>query len=493
MTNKNFISLIERLTAFACVALLTTIGITSPAGSQEIAATTNGPLKLNREIGQQVQFTQPKGSIEVVTSSGQFLNLEVSKGRLVRLDRPAATVFVADPEIANIQVKSPSLIYLLGKKPGETTLYAVDEKERVLANIDISVTHNLGRLRSILDEFHPGSGVKVASINGTLVLDGTVSSASTAEDMRRLAASFVGDEKDIINRLGINAPNQVNLRVRVAEVSRGVDKQLGFNWSILGSIGGFSLGLATTNPFAGTVTQQTLSAARSIGGWDFNTVIDALEEEGLVTVMAEPNLTALSGETASFLAGGEFPILVPDSDGRVTIEFKKFGVSLAFTPTLLGENRVNMHVRPEVSALSSTNSVTLNNFEVPSLTTRRAETTVELGSGQSFAIAGLLQNNVTHDISKFPGLGDVPVIGSLFKSDRFQRDESELVIIITPYIVKPISNRKLATPTDGFVPPHDIERIFVGGLNRRNPNPGKPVTVGRDGKTLIGPVGFQLD
>ena len=152
-----------------------------------------------------------------------------------------------------------------------------------------------------------------------------------------------------------------------------------------------------------------------------------------------------------------------------------------------------MHVRPEVSQLSSTNSVTLNSFVVPSLTTRRAETTVELGSGQSFAIAGLLQNNVTHDISKFPGLGDVPVLGGLFKSDRFQRDESELVIIITPYIVKPVSNNKLATPVDGFAPPHDIERIFTGGVNRRNPNPGQPVTVGRGGKTLIGPVGFQLD
>ncbi|MBT4934210.1 MAG: type II and III secretion system protein family protein [Rhodospirillaceae bacterium] len=493
MTNKKSMPLTTRLSGFVLIAAFALVMSASAAKAQQVASTTTGPLKLQASVGQQIQFTRPSGTVDVVSSSGQSLELEVSKGRLIRLDRPAQTVFVADPEIANIQVKSPSLIYLLGKKPGQTTLYAVDSKERVLANIDITVTHNLGRLRGILDELHPGSGVRVASINGTLVLDGTVPSASAAEDMRRLAASFAGDEKNIINRLGITAPNQVNLRVRVAEVSRGVDKQLGFNWSILGSIGGFSLGLATTNPFAGAVTQNTLSLGKNIAGWDFNTVIDALEEEGLVSVLAEPNLTALSGETASFLAGGEFPILVPDSDGRVTIEFKKFGVSLAFTPTLLGEDRVNMHVRPEVSQLSSTNSVTLNSFVVPSLTTRRAETTVELGSGQSFAIAGLLQNNVTHDISKFPGLGDVPVLGGLFKSDRFQRDESELVIIITPYIVKPVSNNKLAAPTDGFAPPHDIERIFTGGVNRRNPNPGQPVTVGRGGKTLIGPVGFQLD
>lgn len=461
------------LTASAMLGLL--FGAT-PAPAQQIANLAPGT-----------------GNVEVVASAGNRLQLEVSKGRLVRLASPAATVFIADPEVANIQVKSPSLIYVLGKKPGETTLFAVDAKERVLANIDVSVTHNLNALRGVLEELYPDSGVSVSSISGNLVLDGVVPSASVAEDMRRLALSFAGDSDNIINRLGVAAPNQINLRVRVAEVSRDIDKQLGFNWSVLGSIGGFALGLGSTNPFSGSVTQQTVTAAAGLGNWDFNAVIDALEEEGLVTVMAEPNLTALSGETASFLAGGEFPILVPDSQGNVTIEFKKFGVSLAFTPTLLGEDRINMNVRPEVSQISSTNSITLNNYSVPSLTTRRAETTVELGSGQSFAIAGLLQNNVTHDISKFPGLGDVPMIGGLFKSDRFQRDESELVIIITPYIVKPVSSRKLASPTDGFVPPHDVERLFSNGTNRRNPKKGKPVTIGSEGKSLIGPVGFQFD
>ena len=242
------------------------------------------------------------------------------------------------------------------------------------------------------------------------------------------------------------------------------------------------------------MTQHTLSASGiGIGAFDLNAVIDALEEEGLISVLAEPNLTALTGEAASFLAGGEFPILVPDSDGRVTIEFKKFGVSLSFTPTLIGQDRVNLHVRPEVSQLSSTNAVTLNNFQVPSLTTRRADTTVELGSGQSFAIAGLIQNNVTHDISKFPGLGDVPVLGSLFKSDRFQREESELVIIVTPYVVRPVSRPRLASPTDGLQSPHDWERIVNGGTHRQQPSAGSPVTIDRHGESLIGPVGFLLD
>ena len=443
----------------------------------------------------------PAGAVEFVTGSGTFLQLEVNKGRLVRLDRPAGTVFIADPEIADIQVKSPTLVDLLGKKAGETTLYAVDEGENVLASVAIRVNLNLSRLRDAIRKLDPRSDVEVTSIDDTLVLEGVVRSASIAEDVRRLAVRIAGDEEAVINRLGVDAPNQVNLRVRIAEISRGVDKQLGFNWQILGTLGGLSLGLAMTNPFASAVSvvnslgslTQGASAAWEVEGWDFNAVIDALEEEGLVTILAEPNLTALTGETASFLAGGEFPILVPDSNGRVTIEFKKFGVSLAFTPTVIGETRINLHVQPEVSQLSSKNSVTLNNFVVPSLTTRRAETTVELGSGQSFAIAGLLQNNVTHDIRKFPGLGDIPVLGALFRSDRFQRDETELVIIVTPYVVRPTSRMRLAAPTDGFVPPHDVERLITGGTHRRNPVVGKPLTVDGDGKALIGPVGFQLN
>jgi len=330
------------------------------AQAQDMAAATKGPVDLDRAAGRQVQFTRPQftsptGSVEVVTGAVDSLEIGVSKGRLVRLDRPAATVFVADPEIANIQVKSPSLVYLLGKAPGETTLFAVDARERVLANIDIRVTHDLGRMQEVFDRLHPDSGVQLASINGSVVLEGTVQSATEAEDMRSLVATFTGDDKKIINRLGISAPNQVNLRVRVAEISRSVDKQLGFNWNILGSIGGFSLGLTTANSFAAAVTQHTVSAARSFGKWDINAVIDALEQEGLVSVLAEPNLTALSGETASFLAGGEFPILVPDGNSNITIEFKKFGVSLAFTPTLLGTDRINMHVLPEVSQISTAN------------------------------------------------------------------------------------------------------------------------------------------
>lgn len=433
-------------------------------------------------------------SVEIVSRDHHSMAIEVHKGRLIKLQRAASTVFVADPEIADVQVKSPTLIYILGKGPGETTLFAVDGREQVLASVDLHISHNLDRIRSSILAMNPDSDVQVTSVGDTLVIDGTVASASMAENIRRIAVGAVGDPKKVVLRVGVDAPTQVNLRVRVAEVSRDIDKQLGFNWTIAGQIAGMAVGISTANPFKANLTTQRLSLSGvNINQFDLNTVIDALEQEGLISVLAEPNLTALSGETASFLAGGEFPILVPDSDGRVTIEFKKFGVSLSFTPTLIGADRVNLHVRPEVSQLSSTNAVTLNNFQIPSLTTRRADTTVELGSGQSFAIAGLIQNNVTHDISKFPGLGDVPVLGGLFKSDRFQREESELVIIVTPYVVRPVNRNRLASPTDGFEPPHDAERFANGGTNRQKPTAGQPVTVTREGESLIGPVGFLLD
>ncbi|MBO6521983.1 MAG: type II and III secretion system protein family protein [Rhodospirillales bacterium] len=433
-------------------------------------------------------------ALEVVSRGHHEMPIELNKGKLIKLRAAAQTVFVANPEIADVQIKSPTLVYVLGKAAGETTLFAVDRREQVLASIDLHVSHNLDKINQSIRTLHPNADVVLNSVGDTVVVDGMVDSVSTAENIRRVAAGAVGGPEKVLLRLGVNAPTQINLRVRVAEVSRDIDKQLGFNWSIAGSAAGIAFGIATSNPFNSSVTQHTLSASGlSIGGFDLNAVIDALEEEGLISVLAEPNLTALSGEAASFLAGGEFPILVPDSDGRVTIEFKKFGVSLSFTPTLIGRDRVNLHVRPEVSQLSTTNAVTLNNFQIPSLTTRRADTTVELGSGQSFAIAGLIQNNVTHDISKFPGLGDVPVLGGLFKSDRFQREESELVIIVTPYVVRPVSPNRLAAPTDGLESPHDFERIVNGGTHRQKPSAPQPVTISREGESLIGPVGFLLE
>jgi pilus assembly protein CpaC len=396
---------------------------------------------------------------EIVTGDGTEFSVEVGKGRLIKLDRPATTVFIADPEVADVVVKSPTLVYLVGKAPGGTTLYAIDASERVVLNANVSVGFDETRLERTLRELAPDSDIDVSSVNDSLVLSGEVSSAQTGEEILRIARRFVnaeGNEADswIINQMTLNAPNQVNLRVRVAEVSQEARQQLGFNWAGIATIGDATLALATGRPIfdaAGNLLRAA-EGGSILGGItsedvDINLLVDALEDKGLITILAEPNLTALSGEPANFLAGGEYPIPVPQSDERVTIEYKRFGVSLSFVPTILASNRISLKVTPEVSQLSTAGAITLNNITVPALTTRRAETTVEMASGQSFAIAGLLQNTVSEDIEKFPGLGDLPIIGNLFRSRSLQENKSELVIIVTPYLVEPVSHR-LATPLD---------------------------------------------
>jgi pilus assembly protein CpaC len=455
--------------------------------------------------------TTPPGSQANVTftgTSGKDLAIEINRGALVRLQVPADTVFIANPEIADIQVKSPRLIYVYGKRAGETVLYAVDGNDNLLLNTRVVVTHNIQALRTALNSVAPGGGVAITSAGDALVLEGSVNSAAQAEDIRRLAVRFAPGDGAVVNNLHVVAPNQVNLRVRIAEVSRDTLKQFGINWDNAVKLGGFVFGLATGSPvvntaagadFGKTIVRNngTNSIAGSFrkGNVDLNTVIDALANENLITVLAEPNLTAMSGETANFLAGGEFPIPVPQSGSgnAITVEFKKFGVSLAFTPTVVDGTRINLKVRPEVSQLSTVGSILVNSISIPALTTRNAETTVELASGQSFAIAGLLQHNSQQDASKTPFLGDVPILGALFKSDRYQRNETEQVIVVTPYLVKPESPNAIATPVDGLTPPTDMQRIFYGTKNQQKLPEAGNAPRARDGNTVIGPAGFQLD
>jgi pilus assembly protein CpaC len=457
----------------------------------------------------------PAAAATVVAPGGQTIELEVGKGSLVRLDRPAASVFVAEPEIADIQVKSPNLVYVLGKAAGETSLYAVGEGDEILLSATVSVHHNLARLQQALRKLAPRSDIHVASVDDSLVLEGVVGSAAEAEDVRRIAARFVPDSSQLVNKLRVDAPTQVNIRVRVAEMSREVIKQLGFNWESVVAPGSFLFGLATGQPvfsnnvalpgggprqfntrqFSGSAQQTVNSVTGSYVSRrvDLNALIDALDHEGLVSILAEPNLTASSGELASFLAGGEFPVPVPQDRSTVTIDFKKFGVGLDFVANIGADGRISLRVRPEVSQLSTAGQLVVNGVSVPALTTRRAETTVELGSGQSFAIAGLLQNSVTQDLEKFPGLGDLPVLGALFRSSRFQRSETELVIIVTPYLVRPVSGRAMLAATDGFVAPDDRERYLQGGIYRPQPATPPAGPVGRNGTGLVGPFGFDLE
>lgn len=407
------------------------------------------------------------------------VRLETGKGTLVRLPGAAATVFVADPDTADIQVKSPSVVYVLAKSPGETVLYAVDAQEKPLYSAMIRVTPNLSHLREQLRAALPGEPIEVTALDGAILLRGTVSSPAHAEDARALAQVIAQKSKagTVINRLAVAAPNQVNLRIRIIEVRRETLKNLGVNFNSLIQGSRFNFKLLTENPVTqtGNLVRNFATLGWAQGANSISAIIDALAQEGLVTVLAEPNLTALSGQTASFLAGGEFPVPVSNQViggvSNITIEFKKFGVALDFTPTILDGSRINLRVRPEVSELTDTGAVQINGFNIPALSVRRAETTIELGSGESFALAGLLENNAQLDISKIPGLGDLPVLGPLFRSDRFRRNETELAILATPYVVRPTVPSALAGASD----------------------PLKAPSGSSSAPTLIGPAGFVLD
>lgn len=429
----------------------------------------------------------PARAIEIIDSAGGTIYIEVNKGRLLRLDDIPATVFLANPEIADLQLRTSRLVYLHGKKTGETSLFALDKRDEVLLNRKIVVGYDLDQLNAAIEQLIPNSGITASMVNNTLVLDGVVGSPAQAEAVREIAKTFTNGGP-MLNRVKVSMPNQVNLRVVIAEVSRSIAKELGFDYSITSNDFLF-------NTFLSSESTNTLLAgiSKSVGPLNIEATVRALEAERLLTVLAEPNLTAISGETASFLAGGEFPVAGPaDDKGRVSIEFKPFGVSLAFTPTLLDDTRISLKVRPEVSQIASVSAVTVDGQTAPSLQTRRAETTVELGNGESLAIAGLLQRNNDQTISKVPALGDLPILGTLFRSKDYQRDETELVIIVTPYIVRPTKDR-IARPTDGFEPPNDYES-YVWGALYRDTTGHLPERIARDrGYQLIGPVGFQIE
>lgn len=390
------------------------------------------------------------------SSNTRLLTLELYKGTIIEVDKNIGTVFVADPSIVDFHIKSPGLLYLYSKKVGTTSLYLANKKNKVSSKYTIRVTQNLSELKSLLNEIVPGARIIVRSAGDTIVLQGTVRSAAQAYDARQLTEKYVGDPNKVLTFLHVSAPTQVNLRVQIIEMTRELIRTLGINWSAAFSTNNTQIGVNPILMPADFIQTGTapFNAVRftgllSRGNFTIQALVNVLEQSGLITILAEPNLTALTGETASFLVGGEFPIPVPQGNtGAVTIIFKKFGVSLAFTPTILENGKINLQVRPEVSQLSTQGAVTINGFQVPSLSTRRAQTTIELRSGQSFSIAGLLQNNANKLVQQLPGLSDLPILGRLFRSQRFLRNETELVIIVTAYIVQPGGNQAFLYPTN---------------------------------------------
>jgi pilus assembly protein CpaC len=360
-------------------------------------------------------------------------------------------------------------------------------------------------MKGALDTLHPNNGIIYDNQGETIVMTGTVRSAAVAEDARRLALQHVGgNAAKVISNVKVDAPTQVQLRVKVAEVRREALKRVGINWQNINNVALFGLATFGIGAGAGFAVRTVQSVGGAASGaislqsndGSLNGFIDFLATQNQATILAEPNLIAMSGETASFLAGGEIPIITPQggtTNATITVTYKQVGVSLAFTPTIIGD-RINLKVAPEVSQLSTVGSISVPLtatavVTVPGIQTRKASTTIELGSGQSFAIAGLLQASSQQDIVKLPWLGDIPVLGSLFKSDAYQRSETELVIIITPYFVEPTSG-KLRTPLTDRVPPTDADRLVYQRLN--HPTPPRRVAVGREQN--VGPTaGFKLE
>ncbi len=408
-------------------------------------------------------------------AAGQSIQLEAGAGRVITLTAAAASVFAADPKVVEVRPASPTTLFLFGVAPGHTTVAAMSAGGQPIAQMDVTVAPNgyaAASANSQISATMPGSGLSSHPQANGLALNGMAATPAEAERAAALARAGLLGKQHVDNRSGVTSAVQVNLRVRVVEMSRNLTRELGVNWQALANVGGRygTLGFSSA-PALVQAANTLVSSGYNFGSLgkvlDINNVIDALAQDQLVHVLAEPNITAMSGETASFLVGGEFPIPVAQFGDTISIEFKQYGVSLAFVPTVISPGRISLHVRPEVSQLSQQGAITLgqgsnNSIQIPALQVRRADTTVELGSGQSFAIAGLMQDSTQITANGVPFLGDIPILGALFRSDNFQRNETELVILVTPYLVQPASSpAALTTPDTGWRPPNDLERILL--------------------------------
>lgn len=418
------------------------------------------------------------------------VQIEINKGKVIKLPAPASSVVISDPATADVQVVSPKLIFVHGRKVGETSIYVIDNQDNQIYSATISVTHNLSKLEKALKNAAPDSDIRVRSVDGGIVLDGNATSVEEATNLRNIASAFIGETEKMVNMIKSAGSDQVALKVKIVEMQRNDLKRFGINLQTVLTPGGMTLQLLRgadveidTNGFlqgtdievdrlglldrGGNTGSQILTR---FGNGKITNVIDALEIQGLITTLAEPTLTTTSGKEASFLAGGEFPIPVRGSDGSIAIEYKPFGVRLNFTPIVMGRNRISLDVAPEVSSISFDNPIEVDGITNPIILSRKARSTVELGSGDTFMLAGLLKNEGSNVVNKYPGLGDLPILGALFRSTEFQNNQTELVILVTPYLVRPISDpKKVQTPLDGYKPPSDLQRLLHGSLYQQQP------------------------
>jgi pilus assembly protein CpaC len=447
-----------------------------------------------------------KSAIKVAASEGTSRFIPLGIGKSVAIDLPAdiKDVLVADPKIANAVVRSSRRVYMIGVAVGQTNIFFFDADGKQIAGFDIAVTRDLNGVRAALKQSMPDSDIHIEGVGADgVMLSGTAASAAESQHAFEIAARLVGGETKVVNGLAVRGRDQVLLKVTVAEVRRDVIKQLGIDLSGSINYGTAVVNFNNSNPFS--VTGQPITDSFIRGNFpSVNATLRAMERAGVIRTLAEPNLTAISGETATFVAGGEFPIpngLSCDTTRsppicQPQITFKKFGVSLVFTPVVLSEGRISLKVMTEVSDLSTENAMTLQvagsgSLTVPSIQTRRADTVVEIPSGGSLAMAGMIQEQTKQAINGLPGLQQVPVLGTLFRSRDYVNHQSELMVIVTPYVVRAVAQKQLSKPDDGFADPTDPQTIFLGSLNRIYGVAGKSDTL--RGNNYHGKYGFILD
>ncbi len=467
--------------AIALASLLTASGSDARVHPRSKARAT---VKVTRNVSAFHGNTTIKPGSEVAVATGH--------GELINLSQPISDVFTSNAAIVDVHVRSASQIYLFGKSHGNASVYATNAAGQIVYSANVQVDQNIDSIEQMLQTAMPDAQISVTRISGgIIVLGGTVINPEDAVQATALVNAYIGNDPKstggkvdvmVLNRIKTATPQQVNLQVRISEVSHSFAKNIGVNLNQFGPGHGGSVILSGSSGGAKT----TLNLAGNIFGGNISAALDLAETNGDAVSLAQPNLTALSGETASFLAGGEIPIPIAQASGSgtsTTIEYKQYGVSLSFTPVVLADGRISMRVRPEVSSLDSSAGVTVGGFSVPGLKTRRSETTVELGSGQSMAISGLLSNSSDNSFTRTPGAGDVPVLGALFRSNAYKRGETELMIVVTPYLVKPVNANQIVMPTDGYKAPTDAERILLGkgrggtvGGERPKPHMEAPAT-----------------
>jgi pilus assembly protein CpaC len=407
-----------------------------------------------------------------------MVTVPIGKSEDVRTDSSFVDVTVGDPEVADVNPLTDHALSILGKKIGTTRVSVYAEGKKLIGIFDVEVSYDITRLTNELRRRFPGSQVKASTVNGRIMLSGEVADAATLDKAVTIARQF-GPE--IINTVSVMSPQQVLLEVRFIEISRTAGRELGVQWNRVGDNSILNIGNRVTannlpitpSSIAGETAAGVISGASPFGfliarlvaaGVKTDVMINALEEKGIARSLAEPNLVALSGDTASFLAGGEYPIPISGSFGQVTVDYKKYGVGLAFTPTVLGRGLINMKIEPEVSQIDTTHTVTVSQgVNVPALIVRRASTTVELRDGQSFVIGGLLQTDNKNAIEQLPWLGSVPVLGALFSSKSYQKNETDLAIIVTPHLVRPARpGDEIRTPADDTLPANDVDFFLLG-------------------------------